>query len=60
VVRFNRRTPSALSSACTWSLTVVVDKPRLRAAEVNPLLSATRTNAVMLVRRSMRLSDYPM
>src|SRR5260370_1116232 len=27
---------------------------------VTPPLSATRTNAVMLARRSMRLSDYPM
>ena len=59
VVRFNSRTPRALSSAWTWSLTVVVNTLRLRAAAEKPPFSATRTKALMLARRSIDPLDFP-
>jgi membrane fusion protein (multidrug efflux system) len=41
-------------------LTIVVDMLRRRPAAENPPLSATRTNAVRLVSRSIAASDYPL
>ena len=41
------------SRVCTWLLTIVVDILRLRPAAENPPFSATRTNTVRLVRRSI-------
>jgi hypothetical protein len=42
-MRFNSRTPSAFSSAWTFSLTASVETFRRRAAAVNPQISAPIT-----------------
>ena len=51
-MRFSKRTPSAFSSAWTWSLMVAFDRFRHRPAAEKPPLSVTLTKAVMLAKRS--------